>query len=303
MKGVLDDEYYQHYALLVGGIVLLSGRSISPEQLELAGSLLIHFVEMFDAHYGSWYVLMNQHMLLHLKESVLNHGPLWSSSLFVFEDWNGDISNYFHGTQNIAGQIMTAVTSQQQLPELIKEMPPGSAKDLVMRLLGQHTSALKSGSCTTEPFVDDLQAFLGLDSLSSVKLFTRLQAGSTVFHLKQYKRVSRRNTFTVAYRLDERHSLEYGQIEIFFKAPVGSRTSYGAVFKPLSRTSKGICEQHKVLGRPVSHIIALHHPHRYLLFSLKTLLISVFIWHFQTVRCIMQLIFPITWNKILIVNY
>lgn len=229
--------------------------------------------------------------------------PIWSSSLFVFEDWNGDISNYFHGTQNIAGQIMTAVTSQQQLPELIKEMPPGRAKDLVMRLLGQHTSALKSGSCTTEPFVDDLQAFLGLDSLSSVKFFTRLQAGSAVFHLKQYKRVSRRNKFTVAYRLDERHSLEYGQIEIFFKAPVGSTTSCGAVFKPLSRTSKGICEQHKVLGRPVSHIIALHHPHRYLLFPLKTLLISLFIWHFQTVRCIMQLIFPITWNKILIVNY
>ena len=48
---------------------------------------------------------MNQHMLLHLKESVINHGPLWSSSLFVFEDWNGDISNYFHEIQNIADQV------------------------------------------------------------------------------------------------------------------------------------------------------------------------------------------------------
>lgn len=53
MKGVLDEEYYQHYALLVGGIVLLSGRSISPEQLETAGNFLIHFVEMFDAYYGT----------------------------------------------------------------------------------------------------------------------------------------------------------------------------------------------------------------------------------------------------------
>ena len=52
MKGVLEDEYYQHHALFGGGIVLLSGRSISPEQLELAGNLLIHFVEMFDAYYG-----------------------------------------------------------------------------------------------------------------------------------------------------------------------------------------------------------------------------------------------------------
>lgn len=48
----LSEEYYQHYALLVGGIFLLSGRSISPEQLETAGKFLIHFVEMFDAYYG-----------------------------------------------------------------------------------------------------------------------------------------------------------------------------------------------------------------------------------------------------------
>ena len=32
----------------------------------------------------------------------------------------------------------------------------------------------------------NLQVFLGLDSLSSVKFFTRLQAGSAVFHSKQY---------------------------------------------------------------------------------------------------------------------
>jgi len=50
MKGILD-EYHQHYALLVGGISLLSRRSISPEQLEMAGRLLMHFVVMFDAYY------------------------------------------------------------------------------------------------------------------------------------------------------------------------------------------------------------------------------------------------------------
>ena len=49
MKGVLDEEYFQHYSLLVGGIMLLSGRSISPEQLEMTGTFLMHFVEMFDA--------------------------------------------------------------------------------------------------------------------------------------------------------------------------------------------------------------------------------------------------------------
>lgn len=44
MKWILDEEYYQHYSLLVGGITFLSGRSISPEQLEMAGMLLIHLL-------------------------------------------------------------------------------------------------------------------------------------------------------------------------------------------------------------------------------------------------------------------
>jgi len=34
-------------------------------------------------------------------------------------------------------KIMTAVTSQQSFPEMIKEIPPGHAKDLVLRLCGQ----------------------------------------------------------------------------------------------------------------------------------------------------------------------
>lgn len=54
MKGNLDEEYHQHYALLVGGIVLLSGRSVSPEQLEMAGRYLMHFVELYDTYYGEW---------------------------------------------------------------------------------------------------------------------------------------------------------------------------------------------------------------------------------------------------------
>ena len=43
---------------------------------------------------------MNYHTVLHLVEDVTNNGPLWNSSLFTFEGWNGDITDYFHGTQH-----------------------------------------------------------------------------------------------------------------------------------------------------------------------------------------------------------
>ena len=52
MKGILSDELFNHYALLVGGIYLLCQESISPADLRKAEMLLVHFVEMFDVYYG-----------------------------------------------------------------------------------------------------------------------------------------------------------------------------------------------------------------------------------------------------------
>jgi len=52
MKGILSDDLFNHYALLVGGIYLLCQESISPADLKKAEMLLAHFVEMFDVYYG-----------------------------------------------------------------------------------------------------------------------------------------------------------------------------------------------------------------------------------------------------------
>ena len=66
------------------------------------------------------YVLLNVHNLLHLVEDVNANGPLWCNSLFVFEDWNGDITDFFHGTQNVANQVISISFS---LHEKDKERP------------------------------------------------------------------------------------------------------------------------------------------------------------------------------------
>lgn len=55
MKGILSDELFDHYALLVGGIYLLCQESISQADLRKAEILLAHFVEMFDVFYGMFY--------------------------------------------------------------------------------------------------------------------------------------------------------------------------------------------------------------------------------------------------------
>ena len=59
---------------------------------------------------GDHQLLMNQLMLLDLMKSLSDHGPLWSSSLFVFEDWNEDVRNYFHGMLSVPSQVKEKLT-------------------------------------------------------------------------------------------------------------------------------------------------------------------------------------------------
>ena len=54
---------------------------------------------------GERFQTFNIHQVLHLKQTVENLGPLWSNSCFPFEDFNGDLTGYFHGSQNIQGQV------------------------------------------------------------------------------------------------------------------------------------------------------------------------------------------------------
>ena len=63
--------------------------------------------------------------LTHCDLSCTN-GPWLSSKSYLF----------FVFVVNL--KIMTAVTSQQCLPEMIKDIPPGHVKDMVLRLCG-HT--------------------------------------------------------------------------------------------------------------------------------------------------------------------
>lgn len=199
MKGILSYELFNHYALLVGEIYLLCQETISLADLRKAEMLLAHFVEMFDVYDAPRYVLLNVHNLLHLVEDVKANGPLWCNSLFVFEDWNGDKTDFFHGTQNVANQILSAVSCRQNMPELIAEMPHGQAKDLVLKLrngsekenrtpIGEGINivgALRNGGLRPE-CEDDVVSGVEVASLNEIKFFTRVEIRGRIIHSRAY---------------------------------------------------------------------------------------------------------------------
>ena len=108
------------------------------------------------------------------------------------------------------------------------------------------------------PFEDDLLLFLGTETVCEVKFFNRVQFGDAVFHSRKYKRVTRRNNFTVAYQQEE--ETRYGQIEIFFVVPHYPVVTSGAVIAPMSMCEHRVCEFNEFLGNTVHHIVSLKDP-------------------------------------------
>jgi len=59
--------------------------------------------------------------------------------------------------------------------------------------------ALNKRKSTVTDYDDDLLGFLGVESISDVTFFSRVQIADAVFHSRAYKRVSRQNNYTIAY--------------------------------------------------------------------------------------------------------
>jgi hypothetical protein len=52
------------------------------------------------------------------SNSVTQWGPLWSTSAFLFEDANGKLKKFFHGTSGITNQIFSSFTGASFLRDL-----------------------------------------------------------------------------------------------------------------------------------------------------------------------------------------
>ena len=61
---------------------------------------------------------MNIHQLLHLVDNVRDLGPLFTHSCF-HSDEKSFILKFINGTESIDGQIVSAVSFTQKLPEIL----------------------------------------------------------------------------------------------------------------------------------------------------------------------------------------
>lgn len=124
---LLPYRYYEHYKLLVVGIFLLSQKSVSEQDIETAQQLLDQYVYEFEKFYGKDKVLPVVHHLRHLPGCVRKFGPLPCFSCFHYEDMNGRLKCFVHGTRYAPDQIASGsllLTSVAELKQ--KHLDPES---------------------------------------------------------------------------------------------------------------------------------------------------------------------------------
>lgn len=106
LNNVLKKKYLNHLFLLVFAMHTLLQEVISLKQIDIAEKALRKFVFDFERLYGAINASYNVHLLMHLAASVRSWGPLWATSTFPFESFNGTLLTFFSGTTHVPMQMV-----------------------------------------------------------------------------------------------------------------------------------------------------------------------------------------------------
>ncbi|KAK3923182.1 Serine/threonine-protein kinase TEL1 [Frankliniella fusca] len=212
----LPAKYLQHLMLLVAAIYLLLKEDISSNDLDLAEAMLRCFVRDIGKLYHNKFYTYNIHNLLHLPLLVRRWGPLWSTSAFDFENYNGFITSHVHGTKHLGKELLNNIKIIQSLTVLensLQGMPRATS------------SKIRFGSVVDIQLSPVERNFLSSRNITEFVIYDRVKTEFDIFTSREYDRARKRaNSFV---EFDVR---KYGEI-LHFVETLGEVFCLIAVFK------------------------------------------------------------------------
>lgn len=118
LKGILPPADLTCWLLYVRACSILCSKVIKKSDVQTADQYLLHFCRSFKALYGPEACTPNMHLHLHLKESLLDYGPVYAFWHFAFERFNGILGAYSTNNKGIEVQLMRKFLNQQKAKDL-----------------------------------------------------------------------------------------------------------------------------------------------------------------------------------------
>lgn len=115
LRHFLPAEYLHHWCLLVFATHLLLSKNLPRVNIQVAEDSLRIFYKLIPDLCGDAACTANVHSLIYVTKFVKLWGPLWTHSLFGFENMNGHVRRLFHGSRQVLDQLVFYVTAGQSL--------------------------------------------------------------------------------------------------------------------------------------------------------------------------------------------
>lgn len=268
LEDILLPEYYAHLSYFVCGVALLNSASISEQDMILSSLYLNQFVSQFSLLYGSEHMTHNLHKLLHLERCVRLNGPLFLTSCFPFEDMNGRLSNFIHGTRYVGLQIHTNLSIITQLPLMVQNLKEGPAKDFCNNILKKrkkvkitekispHTALVGSLQNVQSDFswvkeVLDREKFTHQSSV--IQLFGRLLKNKLMYVSTFYQRGKRVSSY-VKYSKD--NDVYYGNVRCFVRLSCSCLENCSCTVQHLALVTRKTVSPFEIQGVKVPHMFS-----------------------------------------------
>nr|XP_055062963.1 uncharacterized protein LOC129446026 [Misgurnus anguillicaudatus] len=262
LKGILPEPLLNHWSKLVKGVSLLLGENITREQITESESLLTDFVKDMEVYYGETNMSYNVHLCLHLPRSVVNWGPLWAHSAFVFESYNAKLLDMIKSTQGVALQIVKTFWLQKALPfygQTIMQDASNECKEIFEILTRPKQLKHVTRTCDITALDRPKVRILGRDDYialsryrvqrARVKYFQRIVANGEVIHSEDYSCVFKRNSFTVMLNDDDQN---FFSIKSFVICQNENEEMCYAIGRFYERAKHSLCASNPRYFEPVS---------------------------------------------------
>ena len=211
MLNYLPENLFQHWILLVMAIFYLLQRNITEKEIQKAEMLLRLFVRDVSVLYSDRMLTYNIHQLLHLGLFVRRWGPLWATSAFPFENINGFLTKFLHGTNNVSQELANSIKISQGFLSLKHKLESTSRAFCIEndnRVLGKEIKVTLLSDFDKEQLIS--HEF----DLKDVKVYTRASIKHNTYTSLLYKQL-KTNTYTVDVQQQNSRSV-YGNIKFIF---------------------------------------------------------------------------------------
>ena len=106
LRDILSGEHLECWRHFVLACRILTQYQLTDEQISLADTHLLEFCKEMERLYTGDVITPNMHLQCHLKECILDYGPLHGFWCFSFERYNGLLGDLPNNNQSIEVQVM-----------------------------------------------------------------------------------------------------------------------------------------------------------------------------------------------------